>query len=179
MQSSTFWSFGYRLGLIFLFDIVWFVAVWGRETYLPLTILFVVLLYAANYKTLWPKRLGLLILIAAGLALETLMVSLGVLQFTNANILPEWLFWLWLGFGAMAFSAMDWLAGRYALAWIFGLVFGPITYLAGVRFEAAEITSSFTLLVVGYGVMWGVLMHLLSYLLQRNLPHQVSEEETL
>lgn len=153
-----------RLVHIIVFDIVWFAAVAGRESWLWLTVPLVVTLYAVNWKPLLLKRKALLFFILVGLAAEWIVVELGVLQFTGASMLPSWLVWLWLGFAAMAFTAMDWMGGRYLACAIFGLVFGPITYLAGVGFGAAERLSSMPVLVFTYAVMWGLLMLLFCYL---------------
>ncbi|RTE87318.1 MULTISPECIES: DUF2878 domain-containing protein [Gammaproteobacteria] len=167
MQSSTLWSIGYRIVLILGFDLVWLSAVVGRQDYLWLTAILVALVYAVNFKMVWSRRAEILYLITFGLLCEWLVVELGVLQFSGTSGLPSWLVLLWLGFGALAFTAMDWLAGRYTLAWLLGIVFGPLTYVAGIRFGAAELTSTYPLLVVAYGFKWGVIMHFLAFLSSR------------
>lgn len=80
------------------------------------------------------------------------------MNFTEADFLPPWLLVLLLGFGATAFTSMYWMARRYGVATLFGVVFGPITYLAGVRFGAAEVLVSKAAMIASYGIVWALIM---------------------
>ncbi|WP_157983229.1 DUF2878 domain-containing protein [Aliidiomarina maris] len=147
-----------RLVHFFFFDLVWFLAVWGREDWLWLTALSVVALYASAWRYLWARRYMLITLIGVGLLAEYLMVAMGAIRFTGTDLLPAWLILLWLGFAAMALVVFTWLKGRYVLAFIAGVIFGPITYFAGVGLGAAERLTSPMLMAVGYSLIWGLLM---------------------
>lgn len=147
-----------RIISIVLFDLVWFLAVWGRTELIVLTLICVVLLYLMNGKRLWQQRLYIALFIMLGLLAEFALVALGILSFTQANFLPLWLVVLWIGFAATAFTSMDWMARRYAIATIFGVVFGPVTYLAGIKFGAAELIVGKGLMLASYGIMWALLM---------------------
>ncbi|MCC5854960.1 MAG: DUF2878 domain-containing protein [Idiomarina sp.] len=164
-----------RLVHFIVFDIVWLAAVWGRDTWLLLTLVLVAFLYAVSWRSLWPQRYKLLLLAIVGLILEYVVVSVGVLNFTGTTALPAWLYLLWIGFVAMAFVAMDWLAGRYFYAALFGLIFGPITYIAGVRFGAAERLVELPWMIGAYAVMWGAIMVLFSYLVKPSQAQGLTE----
>jgi hypothetical protein len=151
-----------------LFDVVWLSAVWGRDDWLWLTLLLVVALYASTWRFLWARRLELLVLVAVGLAGEYLVVALGVLSFTGTDALPMWLLLLWLGFAGMSLVVFTWLGRRYWLAALAGLIFGPITYLAGIGFGAAEALVDKFWVGVSYSLLWACLMMLVVYLIQRS-----------
>ncbi len=153
-----------RLIHVVLFDVVWFLAVWGRDDFIALTAVLVALLYAVNWRHLGQQFKALMLFVLTGLVAELILVCIGVLKFTETDYLPLWLVVLWLGFGATAFTSMDWVAKRYGLAILFGLVFGPITYLAGVRFDAAELLVSKLVMVSAYGFTWAVLMSIFARL---------------
>lgn len=147
-----------RLIHVVLFDVVWFLAVWGRADFIGLTGVLVVVLYAVNWRHLVQQLKALVLFVLTGLVAELTLVYAGVLKFSGTDYLPLWLVVLWLGFAATAFTSMDWMARRYGLALLFGLVFGPITYLAGVRFDAAELLVNKLVMVSAYGFVWAVLM---------------------
>lgn len=147
---------------------VWFVAVWGREDWLWLTALSVLVLYATAWRYLWARRSSLLLLVTVGLLAEYAVVRAGVLSFTGTEHLPMWLVLLWLGFAAMALVVFSWLRGRYILAAVAGLVFGPITYFAGVGLGAASLGISPLGVGVTYSLVWAWLMILVVRLLKRD-----------
>lgn len=147
---------------------VWFFAVWGREDWLWLTVLCVFALYASAWRYLWARRLELILLIAIGLLAEYMVVRLGVISFTGVTGLPGWLVLLWLGFSAMALVVFTWLSQRYWVALLAGLIFGPITYFAGVGLGAAQMLTSTWLMALTYSLMWAGLMLLVVYLIDRS-----------
>ncbi|RUO44019.1 hypothetical protein CWE15_02225 [Aliidiomarina taiwanensis] len=165
-----------QLGLLrriipfFLFDIVWFLAVWGRDAYVLINTVLVLCLFLFNGRQLVAQAKPLILFVLFGLGAELLFVMFHVIRFTQTDFLPFWLVVLWLGFSATAFSSMDWLAGRYVLAALLGAVFGPVTYLAGVRFGAAQIQISEPHMIFFYAVAWSVLMLVFARLVKQD-PH--------
>lgn len=162
----------HRLAAFVIFDFVWLSAVLGRENWIWLTVLLIVLMFAATPKQLWHRRKAFLIIVVAGLGAELLTVIGGVIQFTGTEWLPAWLILLWFGFAGMALMMFDWLRGRAWLAAILGGVFGPITYFAGTRIGAAELQVEPFIAAVVYVVMWALLMILVARLVTPivNLP---------
>ncbi|RUO31685.1 hypothetical protein CWE12_01425 [Aliidiomarina sedimenti] len=157
-----------RLVHFFLFDLIWFLAVWGREQWLWLTIGLVVVLYLSAWRYLWARRRTLALYIVLGLAAEYLVVQAGIISFTGTDHLPWWLVVLWFGFAAMAMVVFTWLRERYVLAAIAGLVFGPVTYFAGVGLGAAQLEVDAFWVGVTYSLVWALLMMVLVYLLARD-----------
>lgn len=137
---------------------MWFLAVWGRSEWLWLTFICVAVLYLSAWRYLWARRIPLLILISVGLLAEYMVIRAGVISFTGTEHLPMWLVLLWFGFAAMALVVFTWLHQRYLLALVAGIVFGPITYFAGVGLGAAELQSSALVAGITYSSMWALLM---------------------
>ncbi|WP_411358321.1 DUF2878 domain-containing protein [Pseudidiomarina salilacus] len=155
-----------RLAGLLWFDLVWFSTVAGRGDWLPLALPIVaVQIFLSSTRPGFSWRLYS-VLLALGLSLEALVVSLGVLDFSG-GWLPLWLIVLWLGFAAMVTTTLDWLAGRYWVAALIGIASGPLTYAVGARLGAAEILVSEWLLWVTYGVLWGIYMVIFAALMQR------------
>ncbi|RUO22668.1 hypothetical protein CWE08_03725 [Aliidiomarina iranensis] len=153
-----------RLAGFVIFDFVWLSAVLGREQWIWLTALLILLMFAATPKLLWERRYAFLLVLTAGLAAELLTVLTGVISFTGTNGLPPWLILLWVGFTGMSLIVFDWLRGKALLGALFGAIFGPITYFAGTRINAAEILVSFPVAVAVYATMWALLMVLVAKL---------------
>ncbi|MGI5308107.1 DUF2878 domain-containing protein [Rheinheimera sp. WS51] len=155
-----------RLLHFVVFNALWFSAVYGREDWLWLSSILTLLLFVSGWQHLWPRRYAMLVLAAAGLLAESLMVSSSQISFSGNQLLPNWLILLWAGFVAMAFvSLSSLLHRRYWLAAIAGIVLGPVTYLTGLSFGAASTSVSYWQLAGGYALVWMIIMLLFVRLL--------------
>lgn len=139
------------------------------------TLLMVIVLYASAYSYLWQQRKSLLILVVVGLLAEYLVVAAGVITFTGTDYLPWWLVLLWVGFSAMALVVFGWLGRRYWLAGLAGIIFGPVTYFAGVRLGAAELLVNPWIAGAVYSFIWACLMMLILYLINSTSKETVSD----
>ncbi|WP_404399293.1 DUF2878 domain-containing protein [Idiomarina seosinensis] len=147
-----------------LFNIIWLSAVAGRTDYIWLTMALV--LVQLSY-SLWVARVSLrliLRLLAVGLLLEAIAISMGIVDFTG-GLFPLWLTLLWVGFSSMAPVALDWLAKKPPLAALLGAISGPFTYWVGVGIGAGT-TDSLPALVVTYAVVWALFMLFFSRAIQ-------------
>jgi hypothetical protein len=69
---------------------------------------------------------------------------------------------LWINFGLTINHSMGWFKSRLALAAVFGLVGGPLTYwIAGRAWGALEIADPQWPALLVLGVAWGIAMPLL------------------
>ncbi|WP_185960675.1 DUF2878 domain-containing protein [Aliidiomarina halalkaliphila] len=153
-----------RIIAFVIFDGVWLSAVWGRDPWLWLTALMIAVMFAATPAALWRQRRAFIAILLVGLLVEWLTVLFGVIQFTGTNGIPAWLYLLWVGFTGMALVVFDWLHRRYLLAAIAGAIFGPVTYLAGARFGAAELLLPVPWVIAVYAIAWALLMIFISRL---------------
>lgn len=150
-----------------LFDALWFSAVLGRESWIGLSLLLVIMLYISAWYYLWPRRNAVLLIIGCGLLAELVLVLGGVISFSGSNVLPSWLILLWLGFTAMALVVFTLFQQRYLLAALTGMVMGPMTYLAGIGLQAAQSHISLWWLVGIYAALWATLMVLIVWQLRK------------
>lgn len=70
---------------------------------------------------------------------------------------PLWIGSLWLLFASTFDGSLRWLTGRPMLAFVFGAVGSPLSYLAAQRLGAVSLRPGFSTLAV-IGTAWGVLM---------------------
>lgn len=149
-------SIKHKLVSFVLFNVIWFSAVAGRTDYIWLTM---ALVLAQLSYSLWVAKVSfrlILRLLAVGLLLEAIAISMGIVDFTG-GLFPLWLAMLWVGFSSMAPVALDWLAKKPPLAALLGAVSGPFSYCVGVRLEAGT-TDSVVGLVITYAVVWALFM---------------------
>ena len=93
----------------------------------------------------------------------------GFMQFNNMIIYnnpgvpypftPIWIVILWILFAITLNHSLAWLKGRTSLAMLFGLMGGPLVYLAGEKLMAVTIASPNTLIVLAIG--WALITPLL------------------
>ena len=93
----------------------------------------------------------------------------GIMQFNNMIIYnnpgvpypftPIWIVILWILFAITLNHSLAWLKGRTALAMLFGLMGGPLVYLAGEKLMAVTIANPNTLIVLAIG--WAFITPLL------------------
>jgi Protein of unknown function (DUF2878) len=96
-----------------------------------------------------------------GIVLDTALQSLSVIQFYGwalGPLSPFWLWALWVMFALTLNASLSFLQTQpLALSALLGLVFGPLSYVAGAEFGAAEIDLTALHLLV-LGVVWMVAM---------------------
>jgi hypothetical protein len=107
---------------------------------------------------------------ALGICLDTLLQDTGVITFRGwalGPLSPFWLWTLWALFGLTLNASMAFLLSRHwGLSVLLGGVFGPLSYLAGGKLEAASFTPSLQNLAA-LALAWMVAMPLLVVLARR------------
>ena len=103
-----------------------------------------------------------------GFAVDTLQASAGLYAFARTSaapwLCPLWMVALWTIFATTLNASMSWLAGRYRLAAVLGAICGPISYVAGERLGAIELSAHAGLSLVGIAVVWACVMPTLLWL---------------
>ena len=82
-----------------------------------------------------------------GTSIDTGMAYFGVLiyngtYFPDSYIAPLWITSMWCGFSATVNHSLSWLHNRYVASAVLGVVSGPLSYLAGVKFGAIEFEAT-------------------------------------
>ena len=159
-----------------LFQIAWFAAILGGAAGWPLLASVPALIVVAIH--LWInrdrlKREALLIagVTVLGVLVETGFVSVGALHYagTSAGALlpPIWIIALWFAFGTLPHGSLSWLSGRLSLQLGLGAIFGPLSYVGGVKLGAATMAEPMigSLIIIGIG--WALAMVLMFQIADR------------
>tara|TARA_B100000035_G_scaffold233403_1_gene201648 strand:- start:24203 stop:24703 length:501 start_codon:yes stop_codon:yes gene_type:complete len=150
-----------------LFQVGWFVCILGAAwnyTYIAIAISIGILflhLYLTDKKANDIKL--------SAIAATFGFIFDGIMQFNNMIIYnnpgvpypftPIWIVILWILFAITLNHSLAWLKGRTSLAMLFGLMGGPLVYLAGERLMAVTIASPNTFIVLAIG--WAFITPLL------------------
>ena len=93
-----------------------------------------------------------------------MLVSSGWVAYTsglfNDSLAPYWIITMWMLFATTLNVSLRWLRGREALAVVFGLVGGPLTYLAGQKLGGITLVNE-TAALVALAIGWAVIMPIL------------------
>ena len=110
------------------------------------------------------------LLCAIGLVAESLVVAQGHVAYPAGQpvawLAPYWMVALWGEFAIALNVTLRWLKGRPLLALVLGAVFGPLSFLGGVRLGGARFVDTAPALVT-LACMWAVLMPLVMALSNR------------
>lgn len=150
-----------------IFQLGWFSCVLMAARGLPETGIMITLLLVAVQLFLAENRKNLLILIflitLIGTAWDSVLTSLNILVFNTGMMVsflaPGWIIAMWLIFATTLNVSFRWLYGRYWIASLLGLLFGPLAYQAGAALGAVVIPDNLLAnLVMASG--WYILMPL-------------------
>ena len=123
-----------------LFQLGWFFCVLERGM-LALTVVLVILLGHFRFLGWRGHELRLLCVVAAwGFVQDTALMQLGVFQVPDAVLPPSWLLALWILLGTTLTRSLRWFQNRLWLAALAGAITGPLSYLAGARLGAIDVS---------------------------------------
>ena len=157
------------------FQVLWFACILGaaRDIVWP----GLVLLACFMLWQLWPAHrargdVGLILICAAiGLVVDTLWIRFGLIRYhaavPHADWAPLWIVALWITLGLTLNHSMAWLRRYFWLSVAFGAIGSPLSYLAGSRMGAAELTADIFITMLAFGLSWAVLVPALIYLSSR------------
>ena len=107
---------------------------------------------------------------ALGLVAESLVAAQGHVAYPCGQpvawLAPYWMVALWAEFAMALNVTLRWLKRRPVLALVLGAVFGPLSFLGGVRLGGARFIDEGTALVT-LACLWAVLMPLVMALSDR------------
>jgi Protein of unknown function (DUF2878) len=151
------------------FYLGWFACVWGAANQRPLLGLGVTLLILVVHCVLMPNpsREIRLILITGliGFCIDTLLAICGILTFQGAGLTswlsPPWMVALWMLFATTLHTSLSWLAGRYLIAVLLGVIGGPASYYAGAQLGALTLHLHLAYSLGVIAIAWGGVMPIL------------------
>lgn len=158
-----------------LFHIGWFASVLGAANGLPWLGVATVSGLLIAHLALMRFRPAELLLLAGALAIgwtfDSAIVLLGGLAFPPSAQLGApttlWMAFMWPNFATMLNTSLRWLHGRWALATVFGLIGGPVSYFTGMKLGAVVLPEPLWSSLLLIGVEWAVASPLLVWLAMR------------
>ncbi len=97
----------------------------------------------------------------AGTIADTIFTMTGLLSYAGSYsfapmLAPLWITAMWGGFAATLNHSLSWIKPKPFLGFILGAIFGPLSYMAGAKFDAIQFNMDTTLTMVILGLFWGV-----------------------
>ncbi|MFZ8988696.1 MAG: DUF2878 domain-containing protein [Methylophilaceae bacterium] len=148
-----------------LFQSIWFILILAaaHESFYGLVIgLLLILVQYWHGKLMVPDFKLILASIIIGFAHDT---SLNYFKFIQYNIdfntyySPFWIIGLWISFALTINHSLAWLGNKKLLQMIFGLIGGPLAYIAGEKLGAIYMINTMTLYVLA--LSWACITPLL------------------
>jgi len=93
--------------------------------------------------------------------LQSSLITYQGLTFTF--LAPLWIIAMWVGFSATLNHSLAWLDGKWFFAFLLGAIFGPLSYLAGLKFGAVDFHVSLITMTI-LSAVWGATVPFLYYL---------------
>ena len=145
-----------------LYQVGWFCCVLGGAWGHPVAggLLALLLVTVHLLLTAAPQSEAKLMLCARliGVIVDSSQQALGLFAF-KAD--PDWPFWLplwvfviWAQFATLFRYALYWLRSRYLLAGLFGMIGGPLAYVAGIRMGAASFGENPVVTMIVLALVW-------------------------
>ena len=155
------------------FNISWFGLVYFGNTFTPIALLIfaVHILILSNVKN---ELLFIAIVTAIGISVDSFLQYINFFIFSGASHIPFWLMTLWLCFASTICHSLKVLASAKLLQIAVGIIFAPLSYLAGVQLNAVELGQSITLSYAVLGLIWAHLIILFFYLRSKIVIKEVS-----
>ncbi|MDH3552484.1 MAG: DUF2878 domain-containing protein [Gammaproteobacteria bacterium] len=99
-----------------------------------------------------------------GAAFDSVLVASGWVSYSSGQIssvlAPYWIVTMWMLFATTLNVSMRWLRGKPAIAAAFGLIGGPLAYIAGQKLGGIELSNPIAALIA-LGIGWAVMMPIL------------------
>jgi hypothetical protein len=147
------------------FQAAWWLSVVGIVMGYPFLGPLVMTLYlVADHYSFTKGRSETLLILSAmliGTIADTIFSITGLLSYAGGYsfapvLAPLWITAMWGGFAATLNHSLGWLKKRAPLAFLMGAVFGPLSYMAGAKFDAILFNQSTTVTIIILGVFWGL-----------------------
>lgn len=151
------------------FQSVWFCTVLGRDSFLSLAVL-LLLVHIWLVRDYRVELRQLAVIGGIGIGADAALSAAGVFQFAGSVLVPLWLCCLWLAFAAVLGRSLAWLGVRPLVASLAGAVAFPLNYWAGLRLGAVEFGYSLPATMVILAITWAVLLPLMFRLTARLAP---------
>ena len=153
------------------FKLGWISSVVGGAQQLPwlgpLVVFVVIALHLARAQRPGSELMLILGCGLIGAVFDSVMVAAGWVTFPSGMfsdvMAPYWIVTMWMLFGTTINLSMRWMRGRPLLASAFGLIGGPLAYLAGHKIGGilfVDQPAALVMLAIGWAVMMPLLVQI-------------------
>lgn len=147
---------------LLFFQIIWFVsAVYQQDGIVVTTLLIIIhFIFSPSKK----NDVKVLLLAAIGLCVDQLLLMLNIIGFSNnTTMVPYWFILLWCYFSITFNHSLQWtLQLPIVLQSLLGGIFGTLSYIGALSFNAISTTVSQTAFILYFFITWSILFPLLS-----------------
>ena len=154
------------------FNISWFGLVLLGQSFIPFA-LFWLGLHLYFCKSSQAEFKLILSITIVGTLVDSILLSLDVLVFSERLIIPFWLITLWAAFAATIAHSLKFLAKSKKLQFIIGFIFPPLSYIGGASLSAVEFGYNLLVTYLILASIWAVLLVLFFYLKERFYSQEV------
>jgi hypothetical protein len=128
---------------------------WGNA-FIPISVsLLLIHLYFYGRKN--HELLLILIITLIGVFVDSLLQHFNVFVFEFSTHIPLWLITLWACFAATISHSLDFLSRRKALQLLVGGLLAPLSYIAGYKLDAVDLTLPISSTYLILSLIWGIL----------------------
>jgi uncharacterized protein DUF2878 len=164
-----------RFAIVLGFQLAWFATAFSAMAKRPALGLAMSALVCAAHLVFRPRRAQLVLLLVAsagvGFVADSILVALGLLTFdvldATAPGAPLWMLMLWANLALTVDAMPAWIRARLFVLAAAGAIGGPLSYLAGERFDALHLSAPHVLSVGAVAIEWTIAMPLLVILERR------------
>lgn len=127
---------GFNWRALLGFELCWFALVYFQQlAVLPVLAYLVYGLWQLDKA----GRIAVLLILPAGIGIDTLLLQLNVIQFSGSTLLPFWFVLLWAVFALAAVEFMAKVLTKPWLAAILGASGGPLSYWGGAALSGGAL----------------------------------------
>lgn len=165
-------ALAFTVANVLLFQVGWFICILcGSYWALSYTVAVLILHFYWS-----PMRVDDLLAVALsvliGLAHDAILIRGGYIHFVESTSWsPIWLVCLWALLGVTLNHSLRWIYQRPFLSAAFGVIGGPLSYLAGVKLSTAQWSSPLIEVVPIIATLWLLVLPLHRFLSMRIKPY--------
>ena len=152
------------------FQLSWGACVFGVQNGHPhfgsIIMAFFLFVHILFFKINTSEIIFIAIVIFLGAVLDTVMLQTTLINYQGLTfefMAPIWILAMWAGFATTINHSLSRLDGKWFYAILFGSIFGPFSYIAGVKFDALVFHVSFFSITI-LAIVWGLTLPFLFYL---------------
>tara|TARA_B100002052_G_scaffold131750_2_gene121024 strand:+ start:8081 stop:8620 length:540 start_codon:yes stop_codon:yes gene_type:complete len=107
---------------------------------------------------------GLLGFVVESFYLHSYLLKYNGYIYPNSLFPPLWILCMWLGFAGTLNYSMFWMKDRWVVMFLSGAIFGPMSYLAGLKLGVLNFNFSNLLTIIIIGITWGLAIPIMYYI---------------